>query len=292
MSEKVNRFNRIKRYLAKRFILEYSSRPENRKFPFAVFNDRLGKFIMVKGYYNKEIIDTVMNDLAFDTRQYACLDIGANVGNYTVQYKDYFNEVHSFEPQIRAFKLLSLNTDHLDNVKIYNFGLSDIASQQVFKVSTTTLISGSLHYSDESYYEEHVTLKAYDEEFDHEIAYVRLDVAGHEIQAIQGMKHNLMKYKPVITFDYDIERQKDEGLLELLESLGYTSFWVPKIHFIERKIPSNKGPLYFVKLFARTLNPYVEQELVPIDLRKVSKLFDPHVTTFHPDSKFKLKHKS
>jgi len=280
--------NRIIRYLVNRYLSQLGTRPDKRELPIVIYNDRAGKRIMVESFYEKKFVDTIINALAFDASKYACLDIGANIGNYTLQFKNIFREVYSFEPQIRTFKLLSLNTAHLDNVRVYNYGLSNDESQPVFKISTTNVVSGSQYFYDKSYYEEKVTLKVYDAHFNHEIALVKIDVAGNEKNTIQGMKRNLMKYKPVITFDYDINKQDNYALLELLESMGYTSFWIRKRHFIERYIPSRKGPIYYMKLLVRFMTPPVKQELEQIDLRKAHINYYL-VTTFHPDSQFKLK---
>ena len=87
---------------------------------------------------------------------------------------------------------------------------------------------------------------------------------------------------------YNIEKQDTNALLELFESMGYTSFWAPREHFVERYLPSKEGPKYYMKLLVRVMTPPVKQELVMIDLRIVDKDYSL-VTTFHPDSKFKLR---
>ena len=40
-------------------------------------------------------------------------------------FSNYFKKVYSFEPNTFSFKLLKLNTINQQNIKIYNFGLSD-----------------------------------------------------------------------------------------------------------------------------------------------------------------------
>ena len=210
--------------------------------------------------------------------------------NFTLQFKNVFGEVYSFEPHIRTFQVLSLNTAHLDNVRVHNYGLSSDESHPAYQESD------SQYYKLKGNKEYRGILKVYDSHFDHEIAFVKVGVRENGMNIFQGMKHSLMKYKPVISFDYTVGQQDNYVLLELLESMGYTSFWVPKIHFIENYIKSKKGLLYLIKLFVRMMAPPIKQELTQVDMRNIPKVYwDPEtgelwtpITAFHQESKFKL----
>jgi len=57
-------------------------------------------------------------------------DVGANIGNYTLEVENIFNQkneiiIFVFEPSKNVFKELTYNVSKFQNVNTYNIGLSD-----------------------------------------------------------------------------------------------------------------------------------------------------------------------
>lgn len=277
--------NRYIKTLTSSLLFKHAHVPPKEDLPIVMYNDFIGKVIILRGFYEKKLIELILNSLDFNTTERRCLDIGANIGNHTLQFKKFFKHVRSYEPQQRTFKVLSLNTSHLDNVEIFNFGLSDKNADVVFKIPRHNAGGASQYFSGQNYYEENVKLKKYDELYDDEISYVKIDVEGNEIAALEGMSENIMKYKPVISFEYNLGDK--EGLVKLLKSYGYTTFLVPRGHAIDSYIKSNRRLYLYTKLLVRALTPPVKNELVEVDLEKANKSYGL-VSTCHPDSKFKI----
>ncbi len=239
-----------------------------------IVNDRIGTSIVFNGFYEIDIVNTIMSSLDFDPHKNTCLDIGANIGNHSVQFNNYFKKVISFEPQIRNFKILKLNTEFYESISVHNYGLSSKKEEAQIHVPYGNS-GGASHViptlPTSKFYSEQIKLRVYDDEFDEEISFVKIDVEGNELEVIKGMRKSIEKYKPVLSFEYNYT-EKDE-VLDILKELGYERFFAPKSPFLNRLIRS--GNLYPVK------------RLYEIDL-PVKKNF-ALITTFHKDSTFKIK---
>jgi len=236
-------------------------------------NDRIGLSIVSDGFYEIDIVNTIMRSLDFDPKDNTCLDIGANIGNHSVQFNNYFKNVISFEPQIRNFKILKLNTEPYESIRVNNYGLSSKKEEALIHVpyGNSGGASHILSQPKSEFYSEQIQLRVYDDEFDEKIAFAKIDVEGNELAVLKGMKNTIKKYKPVLSFEYNYT-EKDE-VLDILKELGYVRFFAPKAPFLNRVF--NSGNLYPIK------------RLYEIEL-PVKKDF-ALITTFHKDSDFKIK---
>jgi len=263
----------ISKYIARKLFIKNRVKPIKGVLPMVMTNDLIGQSIILNGYYEKDLVSTIFNAFDFNPRDYNCLDVGCNIGNHAVQFKDHFKKVSGFEPQKRTFKILTLNTEHYDNVNIYNFGLSSSPGEFTLNIPYANSGGGS-HValpSEKHFYTENIQLKVYDEEFDEEIAFVKIDVEGNEVDVIEGMKKTIEKYKPIISFEYNRD-QKNE-IIQLLNTLGYTNFFKPKSHFMNKVIGSDN------------LYPPKKLEEINLPYKKDCSL----LTTYREDSKFRLK---
>jgi len=88
--------------------------------------DGIANTINVKGIYERELLDTVFGWLQANALiQGVALDIGANIGNHSLYFSKWYDGVFSFEPNAKTFKLLEMNASLVDNIKSFNFGMSD-----------------------------------------------------------------------------------------------------------------------------------------------------------------------
>ena len=86
------------------------------KYPnIAIFAfDRIGADISILGIYEKEVLEG-LKDFIFnkiDTQKSVCLDVGANIGNHSLYFAQFFNQVYSIEPHPEIFELLKFNFEH------------------------------------------------------------------------------------------------------------------------------------------------------------------------------------
>ena len=280
---------KILKYLLKKLFFKYSFRGESNSQPMIIFNDWIGKNIILYGFYEKETVDTIVNSLDFNPRKYSCIDVGANIGNHTLQFQKYFNKIIGFEPQNKTFQILKLNTENYLNISIYNFGIAQKDDLITFYIPHKNIGSASQKKTRNSHYEEKVEIKNYDKLFDQECSYIKIDVEGNELDVIKGMKNTIINYKPVISFemrDYDNKSKLD--LLNAFKELGYIDFYVPKEHFIESLITSTNSLALLFKRMIILLFNQKNDGLSKINILNQNKDYSL-ITTFNVKSKFKIK---
>lgn len=153
------------------------------------------------------------------------IDIGANVGHYTKKMSDIVGingRVIAFEPVPRTLSILSSNTQHYKykNVTLINAAVSnkfDIAGMTMpsFKTGLANYYEAHLDDSNESKLSV-VTLPLDCFPITQKIALIKVDVEGHEHQALLGMENIIKKSQPNLI----VETGSDE-IINLLASWGY-----------------------------------------------------------------------
>jgi FkbM family methyltransferase len=150
------------------------------------------------------------------------IDIGANIGSHSVQFKHNFPDlsIWAFELHPENYKLLKANVKAYNDVYAFNVGIG----------SRTSVISfDDGHYSNsgvvkmDSDGKNKNIIIALDDILDCDeqkkpITFIKLDIEGHELSALQGMRKTLLKYNPLIW----IEDLTDSVAINYLMKLGYT----------------------------------------------------------------------
>ena len=156
------------------------------------------------------------------------LDIGANIGVHSVVFSNYAinAKVYSFEPQPVVFELLqkNLRMNICSNVEAFNFGASD---------KETTFYMNAHYDSPENHgafricNEGNITIqcKTIDSLDIQNVGFIKIDVEGHELKALKGMKQLILKNKPKMMIEIHEDDPTKNEVLDLIESLGYTSYY-------------------------------------------------------------------
>jgi len=178
----------------------------------------------------KEIL--FLRDFKFNTS----IDIGANVGTYTIELQKNSQKVLSFEPLKENISYLK----HLikDNVKIYNYALSNknkFAYIYIPKINNDfDYALSTLNYKNINNFQNKKKVKIKLRKFDHlffniysseDIDFIKIDVEGHELEVLQGMNNFLKKNKPI--FLIEIEKKYNVSFDEVYKFLterNYKSF--------------------------------------------------------------------
>jgi FkbM family methyltransferase len=161
-----------------------------------------------------------------DLKQKNVLDIGANIGNHTAIFAEVANKVYAFEPHPNSFKLLDINLSKYKNVKIFNLGLSDkqsiLTAVSPHRNIGASAISNRLAEKNESIWEFNC-VKLDDVKEIENISLIKIDVEGHEYQALKGAEKLLMKEKPIILLEQnaDVIYDNSSQSVELLKKIGY-----------------------------------------------------------------------
>jgi FkbM family methyltransferase len=152
------------------------------------------------------------------------MDIGANIGIWSIVYSTIINKtIYAFEPQQEIFKCFESNIllNNCANIKSYNIGLSDKRGSAKMNANYTTpnnfgafriCSSGNLD----------IQLESGDNLGLTDIGFIKIDVEGHELDAITGLKATILRDKPVIFIEIHKTDPRCNETFQLIVSLGYT----------------------------------------------------------------------
>ncbi len=146
---------------------------------------------------------------AFCNERSHVLDLGANIGLTAVALGSIckHGKVVAIEPVPPTFELLKCNVERakIHNISLQNFGVGDKKCTVVMKGCTDFLAGAfvaELHNADEKHFSVKVPINPLDEVFDqfnlNYLDFIKMDLEGYEIFALEGAKEILKKFKPVV----------------------------------------------------------------------------------------------
>lgn len=147
------------------------------------------------------------------------IDVGANVGGFSVKMARYFRKVYAYEPQPFNFEGLKRNIElnEIENVVAHNIA---VGNKHQAKVSMDNF-GGGAKIKD---YAGDITMIRLDDVFFAEgVSIIKIDTEGHEEQVIRGAFKLINEQKPLLlieTHTKEVPNQM-ERLEELFEELNY-----------------------------------------------------------------------
>ena len=213
----------IRRYLM--FIGKYQI---NIKINNLIFEIDIRESIERKTYfireYEKKRIDQ-LHLLSKKINSEILIDIGANIGFYSILSSRRFKQLYSFEPNKRNFKVLKKNIDKnkLKNIKILNFGLGEKEEVLIGTSNTKGKLfqtSGFAINKDNKKGESVIVKKGDDVlQFKNKNLTIKIDVEGFEFFVLKGLKNNLINNSCVLQIE--IWEKNNDEVHRFLNSLGY-----------------------------------------------------------------------
>ncbi len=197
--------------------------------------DYIGHCINLEGVFEHRDLETFFEWIGqykgvFDG---LAIDIGANIGNHSLFFSDFFKKVLSFEPNPRTFKVLSINAEMASNITCFNLGISSSNREGNLNVSGTNM-GGSFVSSSPTSNSQIIKLQTLDSLLDdsERIKLIKIDVEGHEYDALVGSEATIKKHNPMILFE---QRETDfsagkSKVVDLLKSYGYGRFAFIRTH--------------------------------------------------------------
>jgi len=161
------------------------------------------------------------------------LDLGANIGTHSVIYSNYIHAnstVYSFEPQKVVFDILCQNIalNNCKNVVPFNFGCSNVNDVFYMNACYENKDNHGAFCIDPTLNEASglkIECKVLDELNITNVGYVKIDVEGHEYEALLGMKNTLLRDRPVIMIEIHDSCSTKNNTIALLVELGYVSHY-------------------------------------------------------------------
>ena len=191
--------------------------------PAIFFNDTVSNELMINGVYEKEELDLISNIIDKEI----FIDVGANIGNHTLYFRNSFKKIYSFEPHPKTYKLLKFNTEDLPNVKSFNFGLSNEKKQIKTPFKVTQNVAGEGFKKDHKQGHE-IFFERFDDlyNFENTISFIKIDVEGNELDVLKSMKKNLENNSPIISLEFDMQDfTNNNEIISFLRELGYKKYY-------------------------------------------------------------------
>jgi len=162
-------------------------------------------------------------------------DLGSNIGAYTTFFSDSVRpegKVYAFEPNPNAFNLLRKNmkVNGCNNVKIYNIGVSDKENTLEFISKKFILETGSFDREIQKRLMNglygvrrwEIKVNSLDNIFRNEdpggVDFIKIDIEGHEINALNGSVELIRKYSPDIYIE--VHGMDNAGKLSNLKTIS------------------------------------------------------------------------
>lgn len=205
--------------------------------------DDIGENIIAHGVYEDLLLSGLFDDLlsgmAEGFRSGAIADVGANIGNHSLWFSRRFARVVAFEPNPICVRLFEANMmmNDVTNVQLFPVGLSEAAGQLNFHMDR----SGNLGRSGVT---SELAAKT-DQTFPIEVAAgdglltpavlaglplsaVKIDVEGHELAALKGLRQTIVQHKPLVMFESHgaTGESGSDRVVDYLSQLGYCHYYV------------------------------------------------------------------
>jgi len=191
------------------------------------------------GKYEPYLTNLMLEKISKDD---VVLDIGANIGYYTVLMADKVKKVIAIEPDPINFEILQKN--------IKENKLKNVVAVQAAVGSENKkmgIINSKENFGDHRMWGKGPTVSVFCRRLDdllkeldyQKIDFIKMDVQGFELLVIEGGKEMIEKNKPTIFFEYWPWGIKNAGgdykkMMEFLEKIYKKIFWIDEyiqIHF-------------------------------------------------------------
>ncbi len=181
--------------------------------------------------WEKHIIEKLCK---FITPGSCVIDVGAHVGNHTIQFSKFAKTVFSFEPSPSNYQIFEKNMElnDISNVTLYKNAISDkkemlnfdpSKAKKRFKNSGATFL-----IQDGKGVIQADSLDSIFTGVDENISLIKYDVEEMELQALKGSVKTIERFKPVLYVEFIKDRKRIRStsgeVRDFLTSIGYVSY--------------------------------------------------------------------
>ena len=202
--------------------------------------------IYLNGFYEKEQLN-FLNEICNKNQVSHFFDIGANIGYYSLFFRE-INNIYAFEPNKKNFLKLRENCllNNL-NIKTYNFALSNSNHDSEIWYTDKDKMGGSAifdendpelnKYDPKRIIKEKISLKKLDNilQINNSKILVKIDVERHEKKVLEGMEKIIQQND--IIMQIEIGEENNKAVFDYLKKLKFK--WINSIrhdHFFKKDI--------------------------------------------------------
>lgn len=150
------------------------------------------------------------------------LDIGANIGRYTLMLHDRFKQIHSFEPTQETYDILNYNItmNHIQNVYLHKLAAWSREEQLTFYIKNNPG-GNSASMPENSISKQTVNAVRLDTMINQfgKVDLIKIDIEGAEPEALKGLQSILKSSKPVVIVE--VLECNNETVYDYMASMGY-----------------------------------------------------------------------
>lgn len=174
-------------------------------------HSKVERQIINNGIYGPHILSFMVS---FLSQESIILDVGANIGAYTVPLAKTFpkTEVHAFEPNPYAIARLRRNIalNKLSNVRLYEMGLGDEPCVLELNAFNSKDLGSSSFVSPQRAESESELIPVKVEKLDNiyakgtqEVSLIKIDVQGFEFKVLKGACELISRNRPYILLEHE-----------------------------------------------------------------------------------------
>lgn len=200
----------------------------------------IGKSLDLYGEYAQREIDFLCMILNKNCIVY---DIGSNIGVHAVAFASVAKAVYCFEPNQNNFRLLLKNTEKCDNVFAINAAVTDknkVIAIENFDVNAEEANFGGVHVGKGSHAALGLQLDSWNLR---KPDLIKIDVEGHEYQAIQGCDNIIKSCNPCVYFEAHETPDLPE-LYDYFTELKYKLYWTEVVNFNPDNFNKNDNDIF------------------------------------------------
>lgn len=190
------------------FVYNHLADEESKRVYLDIINFKISGKIdyLTDGFCDKssiysDILKLCDNEIIADLGAYD----GDTIREFTTFTNSRYKHIYALEPDEKNFRKLVKNTEHMDNITIYNMGAWSRRDTLIFdkKAGRNSKLSSK-----------GVAVEVCDIDtlIDDEITMIKMDIEGAEAQALDGCRHTIEKYSPKL---YICAYHRNEDLFAL-----------------------------------------------------------------------------
>lgn len=199
-------------------------------------NDNAVSSSLIEGWIYEEYLYHFINDNMIDLNGTEIIEVGANNGNFTVEFADMVGnegKVYAFEPQRIIYQQLCGNIflNGLDNVYTYNVAVGHengkVNIEKINYHEKERVNFGDVHIVNGNDSDISVQLITLDSIEYQNLSVIKIDVQGFEVYVIKGAVNTITKHRPFIFIEIENDQLNKYGfteqdLIREIEDLNYT----------------------------------------------------------------------
>lgn len=174
------------------------------------------------------------------------VDIGTNKGEYVNFLKNKSKKIYCFEPIKKSYQILK-KIFRIKKIYIYNFALSNQnkfskINIPIYRNHLKQIVSYAYNQSSiDNYFKdsisENIKIRKGDNflKYQKNIELIKIDVEGHELRVLKGIKKTILKNKPILLIEIEKRHcSKFINTFNFLKDLDYEIYYVHKLGCLKK----------------------------------------------------------